>query len=67
MMGSIAFVLYSWMYRDTRHVEWVKAFLAVLEELRKYVLEFHTTGLTWNPEVCNSQFLKKRKDSWTSW
>jgi adenylyl cyclase-associated protein len=38
--------------RDVKHVEWARSFMALLEELRKYVLEFHTTGLSWNPKVC---------------
>ena len=42
------------MGRDTKHVEWARAWIALLEEQRKYVMEFHTTGLTWNPKV--SQF-----------
>jgi hypothetical protein len=37
--------------RDPKHVEWVKSFVAVLEEMRKYVMEYHTTGLSWNPKV----------------
>lgn len=37
--------------RDPKHVDWVRSFTALLEELRKYIMEFHTTGLTWNPKV----------------
>ena len=37
--------------RDTKHVEWARAFIALLEELRVYVMEFHTTGLVWNAKV----------------
>jgi hypothetical protein len=37
--------------RDPKHVEWVKSFMAVLEEMRKYVMEYYTTGLSWNPKV----------------
>jgi len=37
--------------RDPKHVDWVKSFMAVLEETRKYVMEYHTTGLSWNPKV----------------
>ncbi|KAH8833527.1 adenylate cyclase associated N terminal-domain-containing protein [Flagelloscypha sp. PMI_526] len=36
--------------KNPKHVEWVRAFTAVLEELRKYVVEFHTTGVTWNTQ-----------------
>ncbi|KAI0071819.1 cyclase-associated protein [Panus rudis PR-1116 ss-1] len=35
--------------KDPRHAEWVKGFIGILEELRKYIMDFHTTGLTWNP------------------
>lgn len=37
--------------RNTKHVEWVRAFIGLLEELRKYIVEHHTTGLSWNPKV----------------
>lgn len=40
------------VHRDPKHVEWVRAYLALLEELRKYIMEFHTTGLFWSPTVC---------------
>ena len=36
---------------EPKHVEWVRAWIALLEEQRKYVMEFHTTGLAWNPKV----------------
>lgn len=39
------------MFRDPKHAEWVKSYLSLLEELRKYVMEHHTTGLVWNPNV----------------
>lgn len=32
-------------------MDWVKSFTALLEELRKYVAEYHTAGLAWNPKV----------------
>ncbi|KAF5391473.1 hypothetical protein D9757_001946 [Collybiopsis confluens] len=35
--------------KDARHAEWVFSFSAILEETRKYVMEYHTTGLAWNP------------------
>ncbi|KAL0580251.1 suppressor of rasval19 [Marasmius crinis-equi] len=34
--------------KDPKHAEWVRSFTAVLDDLRKYVMEYHTTGLTWN-------------------
>ncbi|KAF8212397.1 cyclase-associated protein [Mycena galopus ATCC 62051] len=33
---------------DQKHVEWVRSFIAILEAMRLYVVEYHTTGLTWN-------------------
>lgn len=46
-------------YRDAKQVDWVKSFTALLEELRKYVMEYHTTGLTWNPKAspCQRSYL----------
>lgn len=37
--------------RDDKHIEWVKKYIAVLEALRKYVLDYHAPGLAWNPKV----------------
>ncbi|KAI0831741.1 adenylate cyclase associated N terminal-domain-containing protein [Trametes gibbosa] len=34
--------------KDVRHVEWTRGYMAILEELRKYIMEYHTTGLVWN-------------------
>ncbi|KAI0806951.1 cyclase-associated protein [Fomes fomentarius] len=43
--------------KDPKHAEWVKSYLSLLEELRKYVMEHHTTGLVWNPNgVAVSQY-----------
>ncbi|TFK88794.1 cyclase-associated protein [Polyporus arcularius HHB13444] len=43
--------------KDPKHSEWVKSYIVLLEELRKYVMEYHTTGLVWNPNgVSLSQF-----------
>ncbi|TID30122.1 hypothetical protein CANINC_001284 [Pichia inconspicua] len=30
--------------------EWVKSFLNIFDELKRYVKEYHTTGITWNGE-----------------
>lgn len=30
------------------HVTWAKSFITLLDELRKYVMKYHTTGLAWN-------------------
>ncbi|KAK7689122.1 hypothetical protein QCA50_007813 [Cerrena zonata] len=43
-------VLKEWKEKDPKHVEWARAFIALLEELRAYVMDFHTTGLVWNPK-----------------
>ena len=32
------------------HLDWVKAFMAVMDELVGYVKQYHTTGLYWNPK-----------------
>ncbi|KAI5478216.1 hypothetical protein MNV49_005384, partial [Pseudohyphozyma bogoriensis] len=29
-------------------VEWARSFVTLLEDLRKYVMQFHTTGVAWN-------------------
>ncbi|KAI0290512.1 adenylate cyclase associated N terminal-domain-containing protein [Russula brevipes] len=34
--------------KDKTHVEWVKAFAAIFDDMKKYVMEHHTTGLVWN-------------------
>ncbi|EIN07817.1 hypothetical protein PUNSTDRAFT_103929 [Punctularia strigosozonata HHB-11173 SS5] len=36
--------------KEPKHGEWVRAFFASLDALRKYVAEHHTTGLSWNPK-----------------
>ena len=33
---------------DAQHVEWAKAFIAILQEVHDYVKKTHTTGVTWN-------------------
>ncbi|KAI0317868.1 adenylate cyclase associated N terminal-domain-containing protein, partial [Amylostereum chailletii] len=34
--------------KDAKHVEWVRAYIAIFDEMKKYVMEYHTTGLVWN-------------------
>ncbi|TCD65631.1 hypothetical protein EIP91_002436 [Steccherinum ochraceum] len=34
--------------KDKKHVEWARAYLAILDEMKQYVTDFHTTGLVWN-------------------
>ncbi|EKM55922.1 uncharacterized protein PHACADRAFT_256860 [Phanerochaete carnosa HHB-10118-sp] len=42
-------VIKDYKEKDPKHVEWVRAWYALLDELRKYVVEYHKTGLAWNP------------------
>ncbi|ORY22976.1 adenylyl cyclase-associated protein [Naematelia encephala] len=35
---------------DTRVVDWAKSFIALVDALQKYVKQWHTTGVTWNPK-----------------
>uniref|UniRef100_A0A0K3CL96 Adenylyl cyclase-associated protein n=1 Tax=Rhodotorula toruloides TaxID=5286 RepID=A0A0K3CL96_RHOTO len=35
---------------NPKQVEWARSFAALLEELRKYIMQCHTTGLVWNPK-----------------
>ncbi|GAA5855202.1 hypothetical protein JCM3766R1_003058, partial [Sporobolomyces carnicolor] len=35
---------------EPKRVEWARSFVTLLEELRKYIMQHHTTGLTWNPK-----------------
>lgn len=37
---------------DPKQVEWARSFVAVLDDLKKYVMAHHTTGLSWNASVC---------------
>lgn len=42
-------VLVAYKDKDKRHVDWVKAWVQFLQNLRDYIKQHHTTGLTWNP------------------
>ncbi|GAA6009090.1 hypothetical protein JCM10207_004089 [Rhodosporidiobolus poonsookiae] len=33
---------------NPKQVEWARSFVALLEDLRKYIMQHHTTGLSWN-------------------
>ncbi|XP_052823658.1 adenylyl cyclase-associated protein 1 [Octopus bimaculoides] len=44
-------VLKEFKEKDATHVEWTKAWINALKELQSYVKEYHTTGLSWNPQV----------------
>ncbi|GAA5878362.1 hypothetical protein JCM16303_002747 [Sporobolomyces ruberrimus] len=35
---------------NPKQVEWARSFVSLLEELRKYIMQHHTTGLSWNPK-----------------
>ncbi|KAI9446820.1 adenylate cyclase associated N terminal-domain-containing protein [Lactarius indigo] len=37
--------------KDKAHVEWVRAYTAIFDDLKKYVMEYHTTGLVWNAKA----------------
>jgi hypothetical protein len=39
------------LVRDKTHVEWVRAFTAIFDDMKKYVMEHHTTGLVWNAKA----------------
>lgn len=41
-------ILKDFREKDPTHVEWVKAYTAIFDDLKKYVMEYHTTGLYWN-------------------
>jgi adenylyl cyclase-associated protein len=43
-------ILKEYKDKDPKHVDWAKAFIQVLDDLRDYVKEYHTTGLVWNPQ-----------------
>jgi hypothetical protein len=38
-------------YRDKKHVDWARSYISLIDELAKYVTEYHKTGLSWNPKV----------------
>lgn len=35
---------------DKTHVEWSRSFTSLLDEMKAYVMKFHTTGVAWNPK-----------------
>jgi cytolysin (calcineurin-like family phosphatase) len=36
---------------DPKQAAWARSFISLIEELQKYVKQYHTTGVTWNPKV----------------
>lgn len=50
-------VLVAYKDKDKLHVEWVHSWIQFLQGLHKYILQHHTTGLTWNqrgPELSSN-------------
>ncbi|PLW19651.1 hypothetical protein PCANC_08950 [Puccinia coronata f. sp. avenae] len=45
---------------EPKLVEWAKSFVFVLEELRKYIMQYHTTCLVWNPKGEDAVAFAKR-------
>ncbi|KAG7092399.1 hypothetical protein E1B28_008756 [Marasmius oreades] len=43
-------VIKDYKEKDPKHAEWVRSFTSLLDELRKYVMEYHSTGLAWNQQ-----------------
>ncbi|GAA5860528.1 hypothetical protein JCM3774_006198 [Rhodotorula dairenensis] len=43
---------------NPKQVEWARSFIALLEELQKYIMQYHTTGLAWNPKGADPQTYK---------
>lgn len=37
---------------EPKHVAYVRAFGKLLDDLRAYIMQWHTTGLAWNSNVC---------------
>ncbi|XP_005111120.2 adenylyl cyclase-associated protein 2, partial [Aplysia californica] len=42
-------VLKDFKEKDPRHVEWTRSWISTLTNLQAFIKEYHTTGLTWNP------------------
>jgi len=45
---------------EPKLVEWAKSFVVVLEELRQYIMQYHTTCLVWNPKGEDAVSFAKR-------
>lgn len=41
-------VMKDYREKDAKHVQWVKQFLSIFENLKAYVKEYHPTGPTWD-------------------
>ncbi|GAA5848515.1 hypothetical protein JCM8547_004536 [Rhodosporidiobolus lusitaniae] len=51
---------------NPKQVEWARSFVALLEDLRKYIMEHHTTGLSWNPKGADPKTYKLPSSSSSS-
>ncbi|CAF0716676.1 unnamed protein product [Brachionus calyciflorus] len=49
-------VLKDYKEKDANHVQWVKQWLQVLNDLQAYVKQHHTTGVSWNSTKKSGQF-----------
>ncbi|KAH9813141.1 adenylate cyclase associated N terminal-domain-containing protein [Melampsora americana] len=45
---------------DPQLADWAKSFIIVLEDLRKYIMQYHTTCLVWNPKGEDATSFAKR-------
>lgn len=41
-------VLKEWKEKNVVHVEWTRAWIQTLNDLQKYIKQYHTTGLVWS-------------------
>ena len=48
---SLVFPHLLFLGRDKTHVEWVRAFTAIFDDMKQYVMEYHATGLVWNAKA----------------
>ncbi|KAJ9126522.1 hypothetical protein QFC24_001549 [Naganishia onofrii] len=48
---------------DPKQVAWARSFIALIEELQKYVKQYHTTGVTWNPKGVPASQYKSQASS----
>ncbi|OCH90293.1 cyclase-associated protein [Obba rivulosa] len=49
--------------KDPKHAEWVKSYVSLLDGLRAYIMEYHTTGLVWNPKGVSVDEYQKSSQS----
>lgn len=57
-------ILKDFKEKDPRHAEWIQAFNGVLDGMKRYVMEFHTTGLVWNASgILVSEYNSSRSQS----